>query len=322
MIDVTCLGEALIDMFSAEVGRPLAEVSTFYPMPGGAPANVAVAVARLGASSAFIGKVGDDPFGQHLAATLALQGVETRGIRFDNEARTGLNFHAQVDENTASHLFYRNPSADMRLTSTELDGELLHSTHTYYFGSISLIQEPSRNATQEALRIAKEAGAMIAFDVNYREGLWARPEDARTQMLAMIPYVNILKLNEDEVVLLTGSSDLTSALKQLEKLGPELCAVTLGHNGSAYQYAGKNALVPPFKVHAIEPTGSGDAFMATLLVQLLSTDRQWRDRMQSCSMYDLLRRANAAGALTATKKGAFAGFPTSASITELVQLQA
>ncbi len=322
MIDVTCLGEALIDMFSAEVGKPLAEVSTFYPMPGGAPANVAVAVARLGASSAFIGKVGDDPFGQHLAATLALQGVETRGMRFDSEARTGMNFHAQVDENTATHLFYRNPSADMRLTSTELDGELLRSTRTYYFGSISLIQEPCRSATLEALRIAKEAGALIAFDVNYRESLWASPQDARTQMLTMIPYVNVLKLNEDEVVLLSGSSDLTTALKYLEKLGPELCAVTLGPHGSAYQCEGKSALVPPFKVHAIEPTGSGDAFMATLLVQLLGADGQWRNQLQAGHMYDLLRRANAAGALTATKKGAFAGFPTSASVTELVELQA
>lgn len=321
MIDVTCLGEALIDMFSVEVGRPLTEVSAFYPMPGGAPANLAVAVARQGASSAFIGKVGDDPFGHHLAVTLAQQGVETRGMRFDEEARTGLNFHAQVDENTATHLFYRNPSADMRLRSDELDVELLSSTRTYYFGSISLIQEPSRTATREALRIAKEAGALIAFDVNYRPGLWTSAEAARKQMLAMIPDVNVLKLNEDEVVLLTGSSDLTTALKQLENLGPELCAVTLGPNGSAYQSKGKSELVPPFIVQAVEPTGSGDAFMATLLIELLGADGQWRTRLQSRSMYNLLRRANAAGALTATKKGAFAGFPTTASITELVQRQ-
>jgi len=321
MNDVTSQGEAIIYMFSVEVGIPLAEVSAFYPMPGGAPANVAVAVARLGASSAFIGKVGDDPFGQHLATTLAQQGVETRGMRFDKEARTGINFHAQVDENTATHLFYRNPSADMRLTSAELDSELLRSTRIYYFGSISLIQEPCRAATQEALRIAKEAGALIAFDVNYRESLWATPEDARTQMLAMMPYVNVLKLNEDEIVLLTGTSDLTTALKQLERLGPELCAVTLGPNGSAYQCAGKSELVPPFKVHAIEPTGSGDAFMATLLIQLLGDDGDWRSRMQPDQMYALLRRANAAGAITATKKGAFAGFPSAASVTELVRLQ-
>lgn len=319
MIDVTCLGEALIDMFSVEVGRPLTEVSAFYPMPGGAPANLAVAVARQGGSSAFIGKVGDDPFGHHLAVTLAEEGVETRGIRFDEEARTGLNFHAQVDEDTATHLFYRNPSADMRLRPDELDGELLRSTRTYYFGSISLIQEPSRSATQEALRIAKEAGALIAFDVNYRPGLWTSVEAAHEQMLAIMPDVNVVKLNEDEIVLLTGSSDLPTALKQLEKLGPELCAVTLGPNGSAYQSRGKSELVPPFAVQAVEPTGSGDAFMATLLLELLGTDGQWRTRLQSSSMYDLLHRANAAGALTATKKGAFAGFPTAADITELLR---
>ena len=124
-MDIVCLGEVLVDMFPAELGRKLAEVSAFRPKPGGAPANVAVAAARLGAESAFIGKVGDEAFGHHLADVLADEGVETRGMRFDTYARTGLAFIAMPDENTAEFVFYRNPGADMMLRAEELDRELL-----------------------------------------------------------------------------------------------------------------------------------------------------------------------------------------------------
>ena len=124
-MDLICLGELLIDMFPAELGRPHAEVSAFRPVPGGAPANVAVAARRLGAEAAFIGKVGDDPFGHFLVDVLAREGVETRGMRLDPEARTTMNLMAQPDANHYDCLFYRNPGADTRLRPDELDEALL-----------------------------------------------------------------------------------------------------------------------------------------------------------------------------------------------------
>jgi fructokinase len=172
-MDIVCLGEVLVDMFPAEVGRRLVEVSAFRPKPGGAPANVAVAAARLGARSAFIGKVGNEAFGHHLADVLRQEGVEVRGMRYDQEARTGMAFIAMPDENTAEFVFYRNPGADMRLRADELDRRLLQETRAFHFGSLSLGQEPSRGATLEAAKIARGAGALISFDVNYRPTLWS-----------------------------------------------------------------------------------------------------------------------------------------------------
>ncbi|HID86970.1 MAG TPA: carbohydrate kinase, partial [Anaerolineae bacterium] len=154
-MDIVCLGELLVDMFPAELGRPLAQVSAFHPKPGGAPANVAVAAARLGAQSAFIGKLGDDAFGHHLADVLRQEGVDVRGVRFDQEARTTMAFIAMPDENTQEFVFYRNPGADTRLHPDDLDRSLLRETRALHFGSLSLTHEPSRSATMEAVEIAR-----------------------------------------------------------------------------------------------------------------------------------------------------------------------
>jgi fructokinase len=314
LLDIVCLGEMLIDMFPAEIGRPLAEVSAFRPVPGGAPANVAVAAARLGARSAFIGKVGDDPFGHFLAQTLAQQGVETRGMRFDKEARTGLNFHAQVDEHTAIHLFYRNPGADMRLQPAELDRSLLQETRVFNFGTISLIDQPSHDATLEALRIARAAGALIALDVNYRPGLWSGADAARNMINSVLPDVDVLKINKDELQLITGSVELEEGTSHLLATGLDLCVVTLGPDGSFFRCAAGSGLVPGFKVKAIDATGSGDAFTATLLTQLVTGTEPWRSHLTPVRLQSILRRANASGALTTLKQGVLSALPNAENL--------
>jgi fructokinase len=319
MIDIVSLGEALIDMFPAEIGRSLVEVTAFRPVPGGAPANVAVAAARLGARSAFIGKVGDDPFGHYLAELLQRQGVETRGMRFDSKARTGINFHAQIDENNATHLFYRHPSADMRLRPDELERALLQETRAFVFGTICLMDQPVHDATMEAIRIAREAGALIAFDVNYRESLWSEPGPARALVLKLLPQVDVLKINEAELLLLTGSSDLAPAARQLVQRGPALCVVTLGPQGCFYCCAEQSGHVPGFAVQAIDATGCGDAFTAALLTQLVTGNEAWRTRLTPTHLPHMLRRANAAGALTALKQGAFSAMPDAAAISAFLE---
>jgi fructokinase len=162
MTDLVCLGELLMDFFPGEIGRPLLEVSAFRPVPGGAPANVAVAAARLGAGAAFIGKVGDDPFGHHLADVLRRDGVNVQGICYDPLARTTINFLAQPDANSYTCLFFRNPGADMRLEVGDLAVSLLRQARGLHFGSPSLAQEPSRSAPLEAVRIARAAGAVFS----------------------------------------------------------------------------------------------------------------------------------------------------------------
>jgi fructokinase len=320
-MDLICLGELLIDMFPAELGRPHAEVSAFRPVPGGAPANAAVAARRLGAETAFIGKVGDDPFGHFLVDVLAREGVETRGMRLDPEARTTMNLMAQPDANHYDCLFYRNPGADTRLRPDELDAALLRSTRAFHFGSLSLTDEPARSATVEAVKIAEASGALISYDVNYRPTLWKSPEEAAAQARAMIRYADLVKVNEAELALLAGEGDpsmssgqaLATASGALLGMGPSLCVVTLGPGGSYYRVAAGGATVPGFPVETVDATGCGDAFIAGLLWQLVKAG-DWRGQLTPERLTAALCYANAVGALTATKQGVIPSLPTAAEV--------
>ncbi len=325
---VVTLGEILIDMFPAEVGRRLVEVSAFRPKPGGAPANVAVAARRLGAESAFIGKVGDDAFGHFLIDVLRQEGVETRAMRLDAEARTTMAIIAMPDANTAEFVFYRNPGADHRLRPDELDADLLRQARAFHFGSLSLTDEPARSATHEAVRLAKEDGALISYDVNYRPSLWADPQDALDQALAMLPRVNLLKVNERELALLTGHNavdpddhaGLEASARALLAKGPELVIVTLGQHGSFFQIAAGSGFVPPFRVETVDATGCGDAFIAGLLAQLTEGD-DWRAHLTPDRLGECLRYANAVGALTALTLGVIPALPTAGQVEAFLRQQ-
>lgn len=317
-MDIVCLGEVLIDVFPNEVGRRLTEVTSFQPKPGGAPANVAVAASRLGASSAFIGKVGDDIFGHYLEDVLKAEGVDTRGVRYDPDARTTLVFIAKPDENTAEYVFYRNPGADILLRPDELDTDLLQGTRCLHFGSLSLIVEPSGSATLAAVQIARKAEAIISFDVNYRPTLWQSAPNPLERVKAMIPQVDLLKVNETELNILTGIEEIGEAAASLVDLGPALCVVTLGPNGSHYQtkYGGQS--IPPFQVKTVDAVGCGDAFVAGLLFQLAKDSKRLND-LSPARLEKALRYANAVGALTATKVGVIPALPTAAAVEEFIK---
>jgi fructokinase len=310
---LVCLGEFLIDFFPEEVGRPLAEVSTFRPKPGGAPANVAVAAARLGYTSAFIGKVGQDAFGYFLADVLIKEKVETRGLRFDPVARTTLVFLSKPDVNSYECLFYRNPGADTCLRPTELDESLLRDARAFQFGSLSLTDEPGRSATRAAIGLARQAGALVCYDVNYRPTLWRDADEARRLALEFIPAVDMVKVNEGELVLLGGSDDMRTSARQLRGLGPEICVVTLGDQGSYIQTAWGEAKVPAFVVEVVDAAGCGDAFLAALLCQM-TAGPNWRTESSPERLHAYLRYANAVGALTATAQGVIPALPTAAQV--------
>lgn len=319
-MQITTLGELLIDMFPAEIGRRLAEVSAFHPKPGGAPANVAVAARRLGAEAAFIGKVGDDAFGHHLIAVMREQGVDTRGMRLDAEARTTMAIIALPDEHHAEFVFYRNPGADQRLRADELDVELLRSTRCLHFGSLSLTDEPARSATEAAVGIAREAGALISFDVNYRPSLWASAEEALARVNAMLPQAHLVKVNEVEIALLLGEaqpirdpSRLRETARGLLAQGPELVVVTLGAEGSFFCTERDAGFVPAFRVETVDAVGCGDAFIAGVLTRL-TVDADWRQHLEQERLAEILRYANAVGALTATRQGVIPALPTAAEV--------
>ncbi|MBK8986398.1 MAG: carbohydrate kinase [Chloroflexi bacterium] len=310
---IVTLGEILIDMFPAEVGRPLSQVSAFHPKPGGAPANVAVAAHRLGAQTAFIGKVGDDAFGHYLQRVLADEGVETCGMRVDDEARTTMAIIAMPDPHTAEFIFYRNPGADLRLRPDELDLNLLRHTRALHIGSLSLVDEPARSATLAAVKTARQHGALISFDVNYRPSLWPSPAAALAQIRALIPLVDLLKVNEVELALLAGEGETAVALQTLLALGPTLCLLTRGKEGSYAQTALQSITAPAFPVTTVDATGCGDAFIAGVLFQLTQV-ADWRSQLEPDRLFTILRFANAVGALTAQTQGVIPALPTALQV--------
>jgi fructokinase len=319
-MDLICLGELLVDMAPAELGRSLADVSAFFPKPGGAPANVAVAAARIGAKTAFIGKVGDDPFGRHLADVLRQNGVDISGLCYDKQARTSMAFFAKPDENTAEYMFYRNPGADMLLEVNDLDASFISRTRALHIGSITLIQEPSRSATIKAVELAKNSGALLSFDVNYRPSLWEGPQTAREGIIAMIPQADILKVNDVELELLTGTKDIEQGSLALLHLGPELVVITLGPGGSYFRCKTGSKFVAGFQVQAVDAVGCGDAFLAGLLVKLLS-EKNWHQALTVDRLGEILRYGNAMGALTATKAGVIPSLPTAKQVEEFLNNQ-
>ncbi len=316
-MDIVCLGEVLIDMFATEMGKKMTEVESFTPKPGGAPANVAVAARRLGAETAFIGKVGDDLFGYHLENVLQNEGVQTHGMRFDHYARTTMAFIAKPDENTAEFVFYRNPGADTQLKTEELDLELIRSTKCLHFGSLSLNEEPSRSATLQAIEVARSENALISFDVNYRPTLWENHMQAYDTVMSVVPHANLLKVNETELELLTGSEQLETAPEKLLDLGPELIIVTLGSKGSYFRIEEGGNFIDAFKVNTVDAVGCGDAFIAGLLTQLLKS-QNWRECLTIDRMQSVLKYANAVGAITALTLGVIPALPYANQVEEFL----
>ena len=312
------MGEILIDLFPAELGRKIAEVSAFHPKPGGGPANVAVALRRLGMPCALIAKVGDDAFGRHLIAVMDEQGVETRGIGVDAEARTTLAFIAMPDENHAEFVFYRNPGADLQIHAEELDLEMIAGARAFQFGSLSLVGEPARSATQAAVSAAKQAGVIVCYDVNYRPTLWSSQDEALEQARKFAAQADLLKVNEIELRLLAGQAeDLPAACKALAEMGPTLIAVTLGPMGSFFYTRGAFGRVPAFPVETVDAVGCGDAFLAGLLTRLVSA-ADWRDHCNEANLHEDFRFANATGALTALTQGVIPALPTAKQVAEFL----
>ncbi|KAJ6417751.1 hypothetical protein OIU84_001180 [Salix udensis] len=234
---VVCFGEMLIDFVPPVCGVSLAEAPSFKTAAGGAPANVAVGISRLGGSSAFIGKLGDDDFGHMLSDILKQNKVDNSGVRFDSTARTALAFITLRDDGEREFLFFRHPSADMLLQESELDINLLEQARIFHYGSISLISEPCRSSHIAAMRIAKKSGSILSYDPNLRLALWSSAEAAREGIMSIWDQADVIKISEEEITFLTGCDDHTDDKVVLDKLfhpNLKLLIVTEGAKGCRY----------------------------------------------------------------------------------------
>lgn len=305
---IVCFGEMLIDFVPSESGVSLAQASGFKKAPGGAPANVAVAIAKFGGSSAFIGKVGEDEFGFQLVDILKENGVLDRGIRYDKNARTALAFVTLRHDGEREFMFYRNPSADMLLTKSELDVDLLRQASIFHYGSISLISEPCRSAHLEAMKIAKNAGAFLSYDPNLRLPLWPSAEEAREGILSIWDKADLIKINEEEASFLLNGADYEKdeVVMSLWHPGLKLLLLTEGEKGCRYYAKDFRGRIGSTPVKTIDTTGAGDAYVGALLTELVK-DMSLIQNEQG--LRKVLRFANFVGAITTTEKGAIPALP-------------
>ena len=306
MIDVTALGELLIDF--TPCGRSEAGQNLFEQNPGGAPANVLTAVSRLGGSTAFMGKVGNDMHGKLLEKTLQDNGINTENLILDDGYFTTLAF-VSLENGERSFSFARKPGADTQLRKEEIREDLLKESFIFHFGSLSLTDEPARSATIYAAQQAKAAGTVISYDPNYRAPLWKDEETAKEQMRSVIPLVDIMKISDEETSLLTDHADPEEAAKALIAQGVDCVVVTLGSEGALLCTKDLSVRVPSRAAEVVDTTGAGDSFWGGLLY-CLSRDHVRPEELTAEQAESYLIYANTVAGLCVGKRGAIPAMPS------------
>ena len=306
-LDVVALGELLIDFTPA--GLSSAGMRLFEQNPGGAPANMLTAVSRVGLKTAFIGKIGADMHGDFLRSALDSVSIDTSGLITDPSVFTTLAFVSLSITGERAFSFARKPGADTRLSIDEINKDILSDTKIFHVGSLSLTDEPSRSATFEAVKLAKEAGAIISYDPNYREPLWDNVDKAMEMMRLMSEFADIMKISDEETSLLTPYKEPLEAGKYLVERGRKLVVVTLGEKGALVVSKAGYVEVPGFKSNVVDTTGAGDSFWGGLLARFLSENMDL-DNISSKQMYDIARFGNAVASLCVEKRGGIVSIPT------------
>jgi fructokinase len=291
----------------------------FEANPGGAPCNVLAMLARLGRSTAFVGKVGQDMFGRLLRSTIQEVGIDSRALVLDPAANTTLAFVQNGPDGDREFSFYRDPGADELLREEELPRQMLRESRIFHFGTLSLTREPVRRATQQAVAQAREAGARVSFDPNLRPALWGSLEEARAQIAWGLGQCDILKIADNELLFMTGEEDFDKGAAILQKQYPNIriLNVTAGAEGSYSYYQGLRVFQPSFRLGGtIETTGAGDTFCACVLNFILE---HGLDGLTETDLTEMLRFANAAAYLVTTKKGAIRSMPELSDIQRILK---
>ncbi|MBR1987013.1 MAG: carbohydrate kinase [Mogibacterium sp.] len=311
MTDIITLGELLIDL--TQRGSDENGNGEFTAYPGGAPANVAVAASRLGASAGFIGKVGDDAFGRSLADTLKKDNVDISGLYYDDYQPTTMAIVSVDESGERDFSFYRKPGADTQLTVDEAVGALSADLpKILHVGSLSMTTSPGKEACEEAVKYAKDNGSVISYDPNYRAALWDSEEHAIEMMKVLLPYADILKVSDEEMVMLTGTDDFEEGSRILAEYGIGLVMVTLGSDGVFVRMGSHTATVPGFSVEVADTNGAGDTFLGAMLMQIAKgidgTEDVWAQLLR------MVRYANKAASLTCSRHGAIPAMPSLAEM--------
>lgn len=301
-MDLLAVGELLIDF----TPKQFENQKGFVPHPGGAPSNMLAMAQVMGLQTGFIGKVGQDQFGLQLKDTLEKAGIDTRNLVLSKEFNTTLAFVHLTDDGERSFSFYRKGCADVQLEMEEIDWELLESAKALHFGSLSFTDEPSHTTVLELLKKAKAMNKWISYDPNYRPALWSDKEKAVEKMLMGLSYADIIKVSDEEALLLTSEETIEKAAVKLHGYGPKLICVTLGENGVYYHHRDFKGYVKGFEAKVIDTTGAGDGFFGAFMAQMIQNKME----MNEASIIKFLNIANAAASLVVEGYGGIPSMPT------------
>ncbi|WLR54673.1 PfkB family carbohydrate kinase [Mesobacillus subterraneus] len=313
MAKVITMGEVLIDFIPINRECKLKEVEGFIKKPGGAPANVAACVSRLGGHAKFIGKVGQDAFGEYLIDVLNEEKIDTDDVFFTDEANTALAFVSLTESGERDFSFYRKPSADMLLREEEIRPEIFREGDILHFCSVDLIESPVKYAHLKAIEYAKQNGSLISFDPNVRLPLWESPDDCRRTIKEFIPYADILKISEDELEFITETKDEKAAIQKILELNPAISwfILTKGEKGVEAIVDDVAYKVKGYQVDVKDTTGAGDSFIGAILYSLIEAKEK--------DIAGILNFANVVGALTTTREGAITALPRYEEVETFLQ---
>ena len=306
MKKVVAIGELLIDFVPQQKGCALDEVTHFERVAGGAPANVAAAVARLGGNAAMISQVGEDAFGTHILKVLRSNGVDTSWVFRTGRANTGLAFVSLDATGNREFSFFRNPSADLFLEEGQIVPEMFADCAALHFCSVDLVDWPVKAAHRRAVALAKQAGALISFDPNVRLPLWSSPADCQAAIREFLPSADLVKLSDDEVEFVTGCTDEHAAAEKLFGMGCRLLLVTRGAAGSAAYTPHAEGFAETIRVPVTDTTGAGDSFIGSFLYQLTrdGVAADGLDKLTGQQLTDYLAFSAQYASLTVQHKGA------------------
>lgn len=326
MSSILCFGEALID-FHAQPQGGAGQPPAFVPFAGGAPANVAVAAARLGAQARFAGMLARDMFGDFLLKSLVDLDVGTDDIARTDEARTALAFVAHDDKGDRSFSFYRPPAADLLFRPEHFRKEAFDDLAVFHVCSNSLTEAAIADTTVEGMRRARAAGALVSFDMNLRPALWPKGEDQLPRLWNTLSEADVIKLSAEEfAVLHEGAGSDDAVLERLWKGHARLLLVTDGAEPMRWFTRTAQGVIKGYTVDAVDTTAAGDAFVGGLLARVaaegITVDQLDTLVTDQARLTDLIRFAAACGAITATRKGSFTAIPDQAEVKAFMEKHA
>lgn len=292
--DIVAMGELLID-FTPEAPR------VYKANPGGGPPNMLAAASKFGLKTGFVGMVGEDTFGNMLKDDIENAGIDSQGVVFNPKAATTLAFVHLSDDGERSFSFIRN--ADGLLQEENVDLSIIEKSDLFHFSTVSMSAPVTRETTLKTLEKVKKMGKVISYDPNLRRNLWDNLDTAKEVMIKGLDYADIVKISEDELEFITGSSDWKEGAKWVLDKGANIVFVTLGPDGCMFAHKDIIGVLPTYNVKVVDTTGAGDIFMGSALSYIKNSGWDYKGDFTKEQLEEVVRFANASGAMSATKKG-------------------